>query len=471
MDSALPHSIFADYSERLLVLILVVALSIAFTILVISTGGSWPGVLLLLGTGLAILAISNLRLALVLLIASLYWDIHLSIFSSSVLISLLVLLAFIVDRERIGWRSSSSQLHLPLGVFLISILPSLINSSWLFYSAAKMLNLVAFIIAFGITAVIARSIHFRWQLGTVFIVFAVANSLDILRMTIMGASRPFGFGGIMFVDYSAMAVCLCLAVAMLKTGISRLRFLMIASIIALGLILTQTRNTWISGLATLIVMIVYLYYRPEVVSMRPRSIAFLGGGAISILLVIALLATAINPRVERKATELTTVPSLDIKKIGAVSNSISSRLLIWDTAWRAFLSHPWIGIGIYSFPQSSQNYARMPKFLFQRYVKGLSPHQTYLAMLAETGIIGALGFLYLILSVVRFAFRTIRLSPKGPIQEHALLVTAGLTYCVISMFFTDAWLWGQGIVLLGVLLGILVGVDNGRKATTAEPAC
>ncbi|HMK38817.1 MAG TPA: hypothetical protein VK569_05715, partial [Bacteroidota bacterium] len=76
----------------------------------------------------------------------------------------------------------------------------------------------------------------------------------------------------------------------------------------------------------------------------------------------------------------------------------------------------------------------------------------------ETGIIGAIGYLLFLVAGIRSAFAAIRASRDDRERRYAVVGMTAFMYIVVSMTFTDAWLWGQGIVLLGLSLGGLLAL-------------
>ena len=133
-----------------------------------------------------------------------------------------------------------------------------------------------------------------------------------------------------------------------------------------------------------------------------------------------------------------------------------TRLLIWDTAINAFKHHPIIGIGVYSFPFESAQYYTISKELFKDYVKGLSPHITYLAVLTETGILGFIGFIIFLISSIRLGIKSLNLASTEQQKFYSLLILSLNIYIFYSMFLSDAWLWGQCGMLWGMILGMSI---------------
>jgi amino acid transporter len=68
---------------------------------------------------------------------------------------------------------------------------------------------------------------------------------------------------------------------------------------------------------------------------------------------------------------------------------------------------------------------------------------------------------------VRRAFTSITQARGEDGKRYALVAAIAVVYCTVSMLFTDAWLWGQLIVMLGMVLGVMLAI---RKIdTVSEP--
>jgi len=91
--------------------------------------------------------------------------------------------------------------------------------------------------------------------------------------------------------------------------------------------------------------------------------------------------------------------------------------------------------------------------IFEDYVKGKTPHVTFIAVAVETGLIGLFAFLFFLIASLKFSYDSIKRSKSFEDTSFSLLLFGPLIYITISMLMTDAWLWGQGIILWGILLG------------------
>ncbi len=441
--------------ERSIALTAGLILTIVFVAALAILGGEPEVLVLAPAIAFLLLMQSNFEIALFGLVAALFVDFHLSYFSSAVWMSIPFATAFLLNARGTRWKEFSSPVNVPLALYGVLILPSFLNAADPGRSVAWLFNILAFALVFFtlVAGVRSRAVIRRAVAG--FLALALLNAANVLVVGLMTGKREFGFAGVMFVDYAGLAVTLTAAISLCARGTRRILPLLACLLLAASLILTQTRNAWISTGVTLFILGAYVLLHPDVVGI---SRARFGRFAIAGVLVIGLALwslTELNPEIQRRAVDLGEVETSGSSSSVVIKNSLITRLMIWDTALQAFFVHPIVGVGVYGFASSSAQYARIPSQFYRDYVEGLSPHIAYLAVLTETGILGTIGFLLVLAAGLRTAGRSIRRSTSGEQRTVALAGAAGVVYCCVSMAMTDAWLWGQGIVLFGLTLGLV----------------
>jgi O-antigen ligase len=288
------------------------------------------------------------------------------------------------------------------------------------------------------------------------VLFLVLTSLNSLHVIFEGLStkiRVFGFAGVMISDYVGIAIIMNFILLLFsKKNGYRLLLILTFILFIVTLFVIQTRNAWISTFLCLFLLIIYLLFNAKKMEMRRSipvialltSILFIG----SVFLFVSSIKPEVTERLEQnKKLEET------VDQSGQVQSSLIMRLMIWHTAYIAFSENPVLGIGAYSFPVSSYQYYKVPKLFFKKYIEGLSPHITYLAVATETGVIGLICFLIFLITSLKFSYDTLKYSKSFEDKAISLLLFWPLVYIALSMFMTDTWLWGQGIVLWGILLG------------------
>lgn len=139
---------------------------------------------------------------------------------------------------------------------------------------------------------------------------------------------------------------------------------------------------------------------------------------------------------------------------------------IWPAAVEAFASHPFLGVGIGAFGKVFA-YLGLPGEPISH------PHNIYLQLLAETGLVGFGLFLAWILSTYRFLLRSWhRLAERGGeirllpyyLAGHTAFLASGLT---AHGFFRTWWL-GFSMALLGVAVGLVLAVERPAAKTSGE---
>jgi len=118
--------------------------------------------------------------------------------------------------------------------------------------------------------------------------------------------------------------------------------------------------------------------------------------------------------------------------------SFDARLIIWQKAWEVFMAHPILGIG----PGTFGNY--------------LQPHNIFLAFLLQTGIIGFIGFLLLLIQFFRMGIRN---RESGIIN---IILVSIMVYILIHGL-TDTTYWKNDLAVVFWLIVGLTAVLRIRK--------
>jgi O-antigen ligase len=344
------------------------------------------------------------------------------------------------------------------GAFVLLTMTSLVNSGDLYYSVISYGHFLAVLCTAGLMAVYARTPERFYGILRVFLVLAVANSLHILARGSL--SRFFGFGGVMFIDYAGLGIVGCSIAAFFARGGRRILFIALAALLMTGLAATQTRNPFpvIFGTGCFLAVVAFVKNRALGVSRaRVLGVALLVFVIVGLVVAIVLLTQkGLASRVADASIEEMVIENED--DIG--QNSLLTRVLIWDTALNAFKAHPILGIGMFSFPRVSATWATIPESIHDLYVEGRSPHIGYLMVLCEAGMVGLAGFLVFVGAWLITAMRSVEKHPHESILQCRFLALGTTTYLALSLVVTDAWLMGNGSVVLGGILGLSVGAAS-----------
>jgi O-antigen ligase len=122
------------------------------------------------------------------------------------------------------------------------------------------------------------------------------------------------------------------------------------------------------------------------------------------------------------------------------TDTIGTRYRIWEAGLKMFLDHPIAGVGIGQFSNYVHNYSisGIPNYL------NLSTHNLYIQILSETGIVGFLIFLTIIIYTIKLALKKAfsTRNSNGPIDwiwlsVIVVILIGGLT----KSDFADKFIW------------------------------
>jgi O-antigen ligase len=150
--------------------------------------------------------------------------------------------------------------------------------------------------------------------------------------------------------------------------------------------------------------------------------------------------------------------------------SVSDRYELWQTAVAEWHDHPVTGVGLKQFAQYRDAYAPLhlssgsdvadPSLGFRREPL-LSPHNMYLLVLSEQGLVGALAFGGYLLGLAVLVCRRTRAAAEGtappdgrrPDGRLASVAAVGIVAWTL-LDYVDSDLGGQSTLLMSVLVGV-----------------
>ena len=124
-------------------------------------------------------------------------------------------------------------------------------------------------------------------------------------------------------------------------------------------------------------------------------------------------------------------------------SSVTDRIDMWRVGWKIFKDHPVIGNGLNTFFVRYREY-RTDQWQGQ---KGSYAHNCYLQMAADVGIVGLAGFLFFIASYFFSAVRNIRMI-RDPFYENMLLGISVGVFAFLVLAFFDTNLYSLNLATL-----------------------
>ncbi len=229
----------------------------------------------------------------------------------------------------------------------------------------------------------------------------------------------------------------------------RWKWLLIALSILAGVLLTFTFGAWISLAAATAIFVL-------LIDGKRRWRMIVAAIVVSLIFAALLVVGPLRPFVFEKAFG---------NNIGSLAWDALSRIDAWTFAMQTWWSHPLVGVGIgnYEILEYAHETIHSPWG-----EGGSTPHNTYLYLLAESGIIGFVGMLAIMLSTLR---RSLSLRGHPEFGMIALGLAFALTCNLIGWGGDDSTFTGPHTsYLLWLIVGLSEAVWNLTRRAPAELA-
>ncbi len=421
-------------------------------------GFNWKASFVITLLPFALVSIIHIDLAILAAIALLYFQTDLLSYRVAVFGFVPIVLASIFTFKVIPKSQKNSNPVLAhFFIYVILMMPSLINCSDVPMAFVRLFNFFSMSLVFIIIGNLVTSYKQIKLFMIAYLCLSALNGISVLYLAATEGGRIFGFMGVVYVDFVCIAILIVLTMMLYFKKKHIVLLFLIAMFFTISFLATQTRGSALALVGTFGIGSLLLFLNSEKFNYSKRKLSYIFSIGLVVFIAFIALSFIIFPESTKRFSELSSSTSIslsDEKSFG--KSTIITRLLIWLTSLNAFLKHPIIGIGAYSFPFESIHYNLIPLQLYKLFVKGLSPHITYLAVITESGIIGLIGFIIFVFGSIKMSYSTfIRASSR--IQIHfsfGILITQ--LYIACSMCITDAWEWGQCGMLWSIILGLAV---------------
>lgn len=224
-------------------------------------------------------------------------------------------------------------------------------------------------------------------------------------------------------------------------------------LLGVSLVLTYSRGAWL--IAAVMLPLAGVLSRPGSWSsgLRRGLAVAIGVGAAVVLLVHAVPAGVTSNVVERAASIAD--PAADV--------SIQGRVHFWRSALAVFADHPLVGTGAGTFEAVHSAYQTDPRFYAR------DPHNVYLQLAAEMGIVGLAAAAFFLVSLVRLWFRVYA---RGNIEERAVAagIGVGLLAFLLHSGLDMDWFFPANPAMAFALVGVLATMEapGSLDASTVE---
>jgi putative inorganic carbon (HCO3(-)) transporter len=230
-------------------------------------------------------------------------------------------------------------------------------------------------------------------------------------------------------------------------------FLVLLFAVTLALVLTERWRGRLIGVPLLVLQAVVL----GLTYTRASWLALAVGLAVTVLIVDARWMWGF---LALGAAAIAVVPGGIGRLASAFSleGTASFRLRLWAITGQIIALHPWAGLGIGRFYDGFREVSLLRPDLATGYLT-YGAHNSYYALMAETGVLGGLAFVWVVVTVVRMG---LFYAPRMRDDRHAFLanaaLTAGLIAFAINATTSNAFQHPRGAVFFWVAAGLQAGV-------------
>lgn len=132
------------------------------------------------------------------------------------------------------------------------------------------------------------------------------------------------------------------------------------------------------------------------------------------------------------------------------------RLFLWKLALKFFSQNPVLGIGLGQFSELSTLNLEPKYQIYYLLIVNLGTHNLLLGYLCETGIIGALCFLFFLYYSLKLAWSKYSISTDIADLKLSGALLGGLFYIVITSLYSGQWTWGVPGMMFAFILAWIV---------------
>ncbi len=254
----------------------------------------------------------------------------------------------------------------------------------------------------------------------------------------LGRARgPFGNAA---VNGLVLSMCLFLSIWYLKHVVNKyVKFMLLVSMVIslLAIYFTFTRSAWLSLLVAS--LIVYKYF-PR--CRKSYSIIFLFVIVLSIFKWGSFLTS------DRLSGGV------------LIENPIYDRINLYGASIRMITEKPIFGFGLNSFQNESIKYFhKIPDIPFTGV--GLIPHDTFIGVLVELGIVGMLIYLMIYLSIIKYSMKVYHsYAPDTDERDISILLWCLMSAYIVSSLFIDMRWFLFANSYIYAIVGVVISIEQ-----------
>jgi len=232
-------------------------------------------------------------------------------------------------------------------------------------------------------------------------------------------------------------------------------YLACSGLLAAGALMSWSRGAWLGAAAGVIVLLFALPRRWWIGVMLVGVLAVGGAGAAA----MGVLPGSIVERVTSSFSETFSITDVRGANITSENYALIERLAHWQAAVNMATANPWLGTGLGNYDAAYDQF----RLIAWRFPLGHA-HNTYLNMLAETGLIGLTAFATTWALIVFYTWRA-----RSHPDPQAHILAAGLLgawgYLAVHSL-TDNLFVNNLFLHIGTMLGLVALLYNQSRQRT-----
>lgn len=293
--------------------------------------------------------------------------------------------------------------------------------------------------------------YLNYFIGVIFF----SGIIILFQIIITGRIRSVGLAGYPIMDLVVIAL-LIIIFGYYILGKTSMKIHIVTFILVLITITTQSRFSWLAiVISTVYGLIICLIREPNLTVIFKKQIGLFFASLIIVSVLVFVFG--LDKLIIARFSDLNGGELFKGSEEGiVVSNSLESRVLIWITAYNAFIANMWTGVGYLMFNYVSYTYNIFPDYIYNLYISEVDVHTTYFNFLTETGVIGFGAFLIYIILIYRYSFKAIKYSTSEFERKISIMLNILVFFVIEHSVYAGAFTFGTNAYSMHFIFALTI---------------
>lgn len=291
------------------------------------------------------------------------------------------------------------------------------------------------------------------------IVYNLYNHISLglfIKNAAHSSMRPFYNDHTSYGAVIAMFIPVIISFLLIKKKSKFLQVILIALLLffSIALIFSFSRAAWLSVILILLVYVVIIFKVNRYILL---------GGSIAVVTIFFVFQFEITERLTKNRQDSSGDLTEHVQSVSNIATDASNleRINRWNSAFRMFEERPILGFGpgTYMFQYAPYQMSYEKTIISTNFADGGNAHSEYIGPLAESGILGTLSFIAIIIATVIYGIRSYYFVNSRKIKMLILGVLPGLITYYIHGFLNNFLDTDKASVPFWGFTAIIVAVD------------